>query len=127
MFDFRYRRRRYARTELEVETFDQVLAQLAAAQLFDRRIILGDHCYDAGYADQLTDQVIQPALRLPGGIGAVNWNGLDMVGVQDQSQIEREAIERFTHFADCSIAIKALIAPQRPLLLARLFQALQSL
>ena len=68
--------------------------------------------------------MIQAALVIPGGYGAIIWESEEFVGVCESSETEAEVILRFQPFNRCALAIKAALLSQLTPLLDKLAHSL---
>jgi len=99
--------------EAKVATANPLIAQLAASGLVADQILLGQFLLLRGYSARFpprdSGQVIQAALALPGGLGAVVWDSEELASFRDSPNYECEAFWRFLPFEQCEPIVKALI------------------
>lgn len=121
-------RQRLEIAELKVSRVNPLLAQLAASRLLNETIVLGAIVFQRPYgalsAVEESGQLIQAALAVPGGFGAVLWDSEEFAYLRDTPQLEAEAARKAIPFEQCSTAIKALLLPQLEPLLDRLLAGL---
>ena len=112
--------------EARVATANPLITQLAASGLVAEQILLGQFLLLRGYSARFppkdSGQVIQAALAVPGGFGAVVWDSEELASVRDSPHYECEAFWRFVPFAQCEPMVKALITSN----LAPLFDQLSA-
>lgn len=112
--------------EARVATANPLIAQLATSGLVADQILLGQFLLLRGYSSRFppkdSGQVIQAALALPGGVGAVVWDSEELALVRDSPQYECEAFWRFVPFNECEPIVRALITSN----LAPLFDQLNA-
>jgi hypothetical protein len=106
-------RRALERAELQIGSANQQLALLNATGLFSDQIVLGDlllqRNYSARFGAKSDGQIIQAALALPGGFGAIFWDSEEFAALHQAPELESEAFLRFTPFDELPPAIKALL------------------
>jgi len=112
--------------EARVATANPLIAQLAANGVIAEQILLGQFLLLRGYSVRFppadSGQVIQAALAVPGGFGAVIWDSEELASLRDSPQVEFEAFWRFVPFDQCEPIVKALITSN----LAPLFDQLNA-
>jgi hypothetical protein len=112
--------------EARVATANPLIAQLVASGLVAEQILLGQFLLLRGYSVRFpprdSGQVIQAALALPGGFGAVIWDSEELALLRESPQYECEAFWRFVPFEQCEPIVKALITSN----LAPLFDQLNA-
>lgn len=115
--------------EARIGMANELLAQLAATELMNDQIFLGDVILQRSYSvhfDSGTGQVIQAALSTCGGFGAIFWDSEELATLEGAPQFESEATLRLIPFGQCGPAVKALLLPQLEPLLDCLLRALGS-
>ena len=121
-------RRRLELAELRVGSANLLLAQLAVTQLANDRIFLGDVILERAYSVRSdpsgSGQVIQAAISIQGGFGAVFWDSEDFYELSGQPMFESEAMMRRVPFSQCGPAIKGLLLGQLEPLLGELLASL---
>lgn len=121
-------RQRLELAEARVETANGLLAQLAATELVSDQIFLGDVIMQRAYSVRLdptgSGQVIQAALTIRAGFGAIHWDSEELALLHNTPEFEAEAIDQMTPFDQCGPAIKALLLSQLEPLLDRLLCSL---
>jgi hypothetical protein len=121
-------RQQFEVAELKVDSATSVLTRLAETKLSNEDIFLGDvilcRPYDVSCEETGTGQVVQAALAIPGGFGCIFWDSEEYAALDDNPQLESEAMLRLRPFAQCSPAVKALLLPQLLPLMDKLLCAL---
>lgn len=109
-------RQRLELAEARINSANALLEQLAATQLANERIYMGDVVLCRPYSEQFEQtgysQLVQAALSIPRGYGAVFWDSEELAALEGTQQLRLEAICRHVHFNQCAPAIKALLLPQ---------------
>ena len=112
--------------EARVATANPLITQLAASGLVADQILLGQFLLLRGYSARFppkdSGQVIQAALALPGGFGAVIWDSEELASLRDSPHYECDAFWRFVPFEQWEPIVKALITSN----LAPLFDQLDA-
>lgn len=123
-------RRRLELAEAHVGTANLLLAQLAVTELMNDQIFLGDVIMQRPYSvhfDTASGQIIQAALSVDSGFGAIFWDSEELAALADTSQFESEALLKHVPFNRCGSATKALLLPQLEPLLERLLRAIRAI
>jgi hypothetical protein len=111
--------------EAHVERADRLIRKLTDSGLLAEGVILGPIIHERGYTPGRggsdSAQLIQAVLHLPKGLGVVLWDSEEYVQLEPQHDgLEVAAMSRFSPFAECDLAIKALFLPHLPDLMDKL-------
>lgn len=120
-------RRRLELAEARVESTNLLLGQLAATELMNDQIFLGDVILQRAYSvhfDSGSGQIVQAALSVHGGFGAIFWDSEELSVLYGSPQFESEATLKHIAFSRCGPAIKALLLPQLEPLLGHLLRSI---
>lgn len=120
-------RQRLELAEARAETANLLLTQLAVTELMNDQIFLGAVILQRPYSvhfDTGSGQIVQAALSVNGGFGAIFWDSDEFTALDGAPQFESEATLKLISFGQCGPAIKALLLPQLEPLLDRLLRAL---
>ena len=116
--------------ELLIPQFNQQIAQLGAIHLLDRIAILGDILYDRVYLDDNSSGdglVLQAALMVPGGIGAIAWDREEYLAHLRRRSSETHMVEtQFMSFSELASGQKAVLLRALPRLLNELHLAIRA-
>ena len=106
---------------------NQQIAQLGAIHLLDRIAILGEILYDRVYLDDNSSSdglVLQAALMVPGGIGAIAWDREEFLTHLRRRSPETHTVEtQFMSFSELASGQKAVLLRALPRLLNELHLA----
>jgi len=113
-----------------IPKLNQQIAQLGAIQLLGRFTIRGEIIYDRCYTDNEVGSdglVLQAALLVPEGFGAIAWDREEcLVHLRDE-QVELHRLQAlFTPFTDLASGQKAVLLSALPGLLKELQLAIHS-
>ncbi len=116
--------------ELLIPQLNQQIAQLGAIRLLDRIAILGDVLYDRVYLDDNSSGdglVLQAALMVPGGIGAIAWDREEYLAHLRRRSAETHTVEtQFMSFSELASGQKAVLLRALPRLLNELHLAIRA-
>ena len=113
-----------------IPKLNQQIAQLGAIQLLGRFTIRGEIIYDRCYTDNEVGSdglVLQAALLVPEGFGAIAWDREEYLVHLRNERIEHHRLQSlFTPFADLASGQKAVLLSVLPGLLKELHLAIHS-
>lgn len=93
--------------------------------------MLGDLLLQRNYSCRFelmgSGQIIEAALALPGGFGAIFWNSEEFDSLRQAPGLDSEELLRFTPFDELPLAIKALLVTQIEPLLGQVLRRLGAL
>lgn len=116
--------------ELLIPQLNQQIAQLGVIRLLDRIAILGDILYDRCYLDDNSSGdglVLQAALLVPGGIGAIAWDREEYLAHLRLGPAEPHTLEtQFMSFSELASGQKAVLLRALPRLLTELHLAIRA-
>lgn len=99
--------------ELLIPQLNQQIAQLGVIRLLDRIAILGDILYDRCYLDDESSGdglVLQAALLVPGGIGAIAWDREEYLAHLRRGPTELHTVQtQFMAFGELASGQKAVL------------------
>lgn len=99
--------------ELLIPQLNQQVAQLGAIRLLERIAILGDILYDRCYLEDETGSdglVLQAALLVPGGIGAIAWDREEYLAHLRRGPTELHTVRtQFMAFGELASGQKAVL------------------
>lgn len=111
-------------SEAELEGVNAQIRRLFENGLLERKILLGPIVFSRSngvYGCRESGEVIQAALEVPGGFGAIHWDSDMLASVQnDREEHERQAYGSVVPFEDCPVAIRALVSQHAEELLQKL-------
>lgn len=111
--------------EAHVERANRLIRKLTDSGLLAEGVILGAVIYERRYIPGQgrsdSAQLVQAVLHLPKGLGVVLWDSEEYVQLEPQQHVlEEEVMSKFSPFAECELAIKALYLPHLPELMDKL-------
>jgi len=113
-----------------IPQLNQQIAQLGAIRLLDRIAILGDILFDRCYVnDHMSGDglVLQAALMVPGGIGAIAWDREEYLAHLHRGSAESHTVEtQFMAFGELASGQKAVLLRALPQLLNELHLAIRA-
>ncbi len=116
--------------ELLVPQFNQQIAQLGAIRLLNRIAILGEILFDRCYLDEELSGdglVLQAALLVPGGIGAIAWDREEYLAHLRRRTADPHIVEtQFMSFSELASGQKAILLRALPRLLNELHLAIRA-
>ena len=111
-------------SEAELEGVNAQIRQLFENGLVERQIVFGPIILSRSsgvYGCRESGEVIQAALEVPGGLGAIHWDSDTLASVQnDEEAHERQAYGSVVPFEECPVAIRALVSQHADELLRKL-------
>ena len=113
-----------------IPQLNRQIAQLGAIRLLDRIAILGDILYDRCYLNDTSSGdglVLQAALLVPGGIGAIAWDREEYLAHLRHGPAEPHTVEtQFMEFKELASVQKAVLLQALPRLLNELHLAIRA-
>lgn len=101
--------------EQRIEAVNSIIDEVEKSGLLHHAVLLGDLILKRSYPPAAdghdSGQLVQPALLIPGGLGALHWDSEKFFELSRQLQgLEAEASRCFVPASQCKPAVCALIA-----------------